>query len=99
MNNWRICASERTTQKRKGTEEISRERGVEAQLRATAQRAHRDQEDATDPMVAPQDYDVHLPVRALELQNSDLRLRPRDVSWHFPILMTIREESFKNYRS
>ena len=50
-------------------------------------------------MVAPQDYDVHQSVRVLELQNSDLRLRPTDLSWHFPIFMTIREESFKNYRS
>ena len=41
---------------------------MEAQLRAAAQRAYRDQEDATDPMVAPQDIDVHQSVRVLELQ-------------------------------
>ena len=64
------------------------ERGVESQLRSGAQRAYRDQEDATDPMVAPQDCHVHQSVRVLELQNSDLWLRPTD-----------REESFKNYRS
>ena len=56
-------------------------------------------EDATDPMVAPQDYDVRPSGRVLELQNSDLWLRPQDLSWHFPMLMTIREEPFKNYRS
>ena len=50
-------------------------------------------------MMAPQDYDVHLPVRVLALQNSELWLRPTDLSWHFPILMTFREESLKNYRS
>ena len=46
----------------------SRERGIEAQLKAAAQRAYRDQEDAADLMVAPQDYDVHQSVRVLELQ-------------------------------
>ena len=35
------------------TEDTSRERGVEIQLRAEAQRCH--PEDATDPMMAPQD--------------------------------------------
>ena len=50
-------------------------------------------------MVAPQDYDVRQPGRVLELQNSDLWLRPTDLSWQFHILMTIREEPFKNYCS
>ena len=85
--------------KGKRAEDILRERGIESQLRAAAQRAYRDQEDATDPMVAPQDYDVRQSGSVLELQNSDLWLRPTNLSWHFPILMTIREESFKNYRS
>ena len=44
----------------KRTEDISRERGIEPQLRAAAQRAYRDQEDTRDPTVAPQ--------RVLELQ-------------------------------
>ena len=82
----------------KRTDAISRERGIESQLRAEAQRGYRDQEDATDPIVAPQDYDVRQSGRVLELQNSDLWLRPTDLSWHFPILMTIREEPFKNIR-
>ena len=84
---------------RKGTEDISRLRGIEAQSRATAQRAYRDKEDATDTMVAPQDCDVRQSGRVLELRNSDIWLRPTDMSWHFPIFMTIREEPFKNYRS
>ena len=50
-------------------------------------------------MVAPEDNEVRQAVSVLELQNSDLWLRPIDLSWHFPILVTIREESFKNYRS
>ena len=47
-------------------------------------------------MVAPQDYDVRQSGILLELQNSDLWLRPTDLSWHFPIFMTTREEPFKN---
>ena len=50
-------------------------------------------------MLAPQDYDVRQSGRVLKLQNSDLWLRPTNLSWHFPILMTNREEPFKNYRS
>ena len=85
------------TDYRKITEDISRERGVEVQLRATSQLSY--PEEATDPMVAPQDYDVRQSGRVLELQNSDLWLRPPDLSWHFLVLMTIGEEPFKNYRS
>ena len=81
----------------KRTEDNSRERGVEIQPRAAAQRGY--PEDVTDPMVAPPDYCNRQSGRVLELQNSDLWLRPTDVSWHFPILMTIREEPFKNNRS
>ena len=55
--------------------------------------------DATDAMAAPQDYEVRQSGRVMELQKSDLWLRPTDLSWHFPILMTIREEPFKNYLS
>ena len=39
------------------------------------------------------------PRATLELQNRDLWLRPTDLSWHFLILMTIREELVKNFRS
>ena len=52
-----------------------------------------------DPMMAPPDYEIRQPGRFLELQNRDLSLRPTDMSWHFPILVTIREEPIKNYRS
>ena len=83
--------------KGKKTEDNSRERGVESQLKVAAQRGY--PEDATDPMVAPPDYDIRQSGKVLELQNTDLWLRPTDVSWHLPILMTIREEPFKNYRS
>ena len=82
--------------KEKQTEDNSRERGVECQLRA-AQRCY--SEDAEDPMVALPDHDIRQSGRVLEVQNRDIWLRPTDMSWHLPILMTIREDSFKNYRS
>ena len=34
----------------------------------------------------------------MELQNKDLWIRPTDLSLHFPILVTIRELPFTNYR-
>ena len=71
---------ERTDYPRGKTEDISRERGIESQLRPAVQRAYRDQEDATAPTVAPQDYDLRQSVRVLELQNSDLWLRRTDPS-------------------
>ena len=48
-------------------------------------------------MVAPPENDISQSGRVLELQNKDLR--PIDTSWHLPILITIREELFKNCRS
>ena len=50
-------------------------------------------------MNAPPDYDVCQSGRVLDLQNRDLWLRPTELFWHFPILMTIREEPFKNRHS
>ena len=37
--------------------------------------------------------------RFLELQNRDIWIRPADLCWQITIIMTIREEPFKNYRS
>ena len=82
-----------------GQPAISRQRGVEGQLRAAAERGYPNPEDAEDHMMAPPDYEVRQSGRVLELQNRDLWLRPTDMSWHLPILITIREEPFKNYRS
>ena len=48
-------------------------------------------------MIAPQDHEVRQSGRGLELQNRDLWIRPTDLSWHFPILVTIRELPFRNY--
>ena len=79
-------------------DDFSRERGIESQLGAAAQRAYRDQEDATDPMVAPQDYDVRQSGKVLE-PKTVISGCDQQFSWHFPVLMTTREEPFKNYRS
>ena len=52
--------------KEKNTEDTSRERRVEIQLRATGQRG-------------PQDNDIRQSARIPELQNRDLWLRPTDM--------------------
>ena len=58
---------EQTADKKgRSTEDTSRERGVEVQLRMAAQRGLT--EDAADPKVAPQDYDVRQSGRVLEPQ-------------------------------
>ena len=49
-------------------------------------------------MITHQNYDVRQSGRVLELQNRDLRIRPTDLSLHFPILVTIRELPFRKYR-
>ena len=77
-----ICVSKQTTKKRKKTEDNSREKGAESQLRVAAQRCF--PEYAADPMVAPPDYDIRQSGRVVELQNRDLWLRPTDMSCTFP---------------
>ena len=74
-------------------------RGVEGQLRTTAQLVYPNPMDAEDPMIAPPNYDVRQSGTVLEFQKRDLRLRPTDLSWHSPIFMTIREKPFENYRA
>ena len=75
-------------------EDNSRERGVESQLKVAAQGFT--QRMPTDPMVAPPDHDIRQSGRVLEHQNSDLCNR---YVLALCILMTIREEPFKNYHS
>ena len=74
-------------------ENISFPRGIESQLRATAQRIY-SKSDVDNAMIAPQDYDVRQSRRVLEFHNRDLWIRPTDLSWHVPILVTLREEPF-----
>ena len=83
--------------KRKG-EDSSYPKGIEALLRQTARKGYPYPEEVNNPMIAPQDYDFRQSGRVLELQNKDLWIPPTDLSWHFPILVTIRELPFKNYR-
>ena len=48
-------------------------------------------ENVDNPMIVSEDYDVRQSGRFLELQSRDLCIRSTDLSWHFPILMTIYE--------
>ena len=89
---WSNLRAQTDDNEKKQTQDNSRLRGSESQLRAAAQRCYPNPEDAEDPMIAPPDYDVRQSGRVLELQNRDLWLRPTEMSWHFHILMTIREE-------
>ena len=88
----------RVTRKRQ-SEDSSHPKAIEGLLTATARKDCPESEDVDNPMIKPQDYDVRQSGRVLELQNRDLWIRPTDLSWHCPILVTIREEPFKNYRS
>ena len=64
-------------------------------LRETAGKSSPENFDS--PMIAPRDYEVRQSGRVLELQNKDLWIRPTELSWHYPILVTIRELPFKKY--
>ena len=74
------------------------QQGIEVLLRKTARKDYTVLENVDNPMIAPQDYDVRQSGRVLELHIRDLWIRPTDLSWHFPILGTIRELPFKTYR-
>ena len=90
---------ERTQGYEKGQgEDSSYPKGIEMLLRETARKGCPDPEYVDNPMFAPQDYDARQSGRVLELQHRDLWIRPTDLSWHFPVLVTIREMPFKNYR-
>ena len=65
-------------------------------LRETARRSYAENDD--NPMIAPRDHDVRQSGRVLGLQNKDLWIRPTDLSWHFPILVTLRELPCNHYR-
>ena len=71
--------------------------GSEVLLREMARKNCPNTEDVDNSMIASQDYDVQQSERVLEFQNRDFWIRPTDLSWHFPILVTIREMPFKNY--
>ena len=64
-------------------------------LRETARKSY--PENVDSPMIARRDFEVRQSGRVLELQNKDLWIRPTELSWHYPILVTIRELPFKKY--
>ena len=68
--------------------------GAEFLLKKTAKRNRTISEDAD----APQHYDICQSERVWEFQNRDFWITPTDLSWHYPILVTIREVPFKSYR-
>ena len=78
-------------------EDSSYPKGLEILLRETTKRNCPNAEDIDNPKIAPQDYDVRQSERVLEFQNRDFWIRPTDLSWHYPILVTIREP-FENVR-
>ena len=73
-------------------------KGIEVLLMETARKGYPDPENVDNPMTAPQEFDARQFGRVLELQNRDLWIQPTDLSWHFSILVTIREMPFRNYR-
>ena len=75
------------------TEDSSYRKSIDVMLRETARKSYPENDDS--PMIAPRDYEVRQSGPVLELQNKDLWIRPTDLSWHYPILMTIRELPFK----
>ena len=78
-------------------EDSSYTKGIEV-LMETARKGYPGPENVDNPMIAPPDYDARQSGRVLELPNRNLWIRPTDLSWHFPILVTIREMPSRNYR-
>ena len=72
-------------EKRRG-EDSSHSKCIEVLLTETAEKGYPDPENVGDPMI-------------IALQNRDLWIPPIDLSWHFPVFVTIREMPFKNYRA
>ena len=46
----------------------------------------------------PDDFDIKSSERVKELRYSDLWVGQNDHDWHSPILLTVRDNAFKNYR-
>ena len=47
---------------------------------------------------APKDYEVKVCERVKHLERSDLLLGENDTDWHIPMLLTVREHAFRNWR-
>ena len=86
------CESIHNNQKERA-EDNSYPKSIDIMLRETARKSY--PENVDSPMIAPRDYEVRQSGRALELQNRDYWIRPTDLSWHYPIVVTIRAMPFK----
>ena len=49
-------------------------------------------------LIAPQDFLIKLSERVKHLERPDLWLGEKDTDWHIPILLTIREHAYRNWR-
>ena len=83
--------------KKEQTEESSYPKSIEVLLREAARKSYPDPENVDNPVIAPGDYELCQSVRVLVLQNKDRWIRPTDLSWCFPILVTIREFALQNF--
>jgi len=54
--------------------------------------------ERNDNLDAPSDFHTTQSMRVLQTTREDLWLRGTDCSWHLPILITLREWAFKNWR-
>ena len=55
------------SEKKEQAEDSSYPKGIEVMLRETARKSYPDPENIGNPMIAPQDYDIHHSGRVLEL--------------------------------
>ena len=87
-----ICELTQSEQK-EHAEDISDPKSFEVMLKEAARKSS--PENVDNPMIAPRDHEVLQSGRVLEFQNRDLWIRPTDLSWHVPTLVTIRELLFQ----
>ena len=92
---WSNTCERTQSEEKEQAEDSSYPKGIEVILRETARKSCPDLKNTGNRMIAPQDYGVHQSGRVLELQNKDLSIRPTDLSWHTPILVTVHELPFK----
>ena len=95
---WSNTRERMQNKEKEQVEDSSYPKGIEVMLRVTARKSNPDPENDGNPMIAPRDYEVRQSGLVLELQNKELWIRPTDLSWNSPILVTTRELPSKNYR-
>ena len=72
--------------------------GIEVLLRETARKGYPDPGNVDNSLIALPDCDPRQSERVLEVSNTDLWIRPTDLLLQYPMLVTIREMPFRNYR-